>query len=207
MQGFTLFPARLFGVLALVVGGLFATQAHADSTDLSLTVEKNIQSYVVNADGSFVLDVELVSRINEERAIKPNAQRSVSFNRTLETLDIVEAYTLKADGRKAQVNADQIKEQQEQASAEAPMFQDSRVKVVIFPEVAVGDRLVLRYQRHRTTALFPGQFEDLSAPDYYQQKQVTLTYDLPADMPLYADFKGFKASNPASAKGRKTYRW
>ena len=207
MQGFTLFPARLFGVLALVVGGLFATQAQADSTDLSLTVEKNIQSYVVNADGSFVLDVELVSRINEERAIKPNAQRSVSFNRTLETLDIIEAYTLKADGRKAQVNADQIKEQQEQASAEAPMFQDSRVKVVIFPEVAVGDRLVLRYQRHRTTALFPGQFEDLSAPDYYQQKQVTLTYDLPADMPLYADFKGFKASNPASDKGRKTYRW
>ena len=207
MQGFTLFPARLFGVLALVVGGLFATQAQADSTDLSLTVEKNIQSYVVNADGSFVLDVELVSRINEERAIKPNAQRSVSFNRTLETLDIVEAYTLKADGRKAQVNADQIKEQQEQASAEAPMFQDSRVKVVIFPEVAVGDRLVLRYQRHRTTALFPGQFEDLYAPDYYQQKQVMLTYDLPADMPLHADFRGFKASNPASDKGRKTYRW
>ncbi|MFS9669930.1 DUF3857 domain-containing protein, partial [Klebsiella pneumoniae] len=76
--------------------------------------------YVVNADGSFVLDVELVSRINEERAIQPNAQRSVSFNRTLETLDIAEAYTLKADGRKVKVSADQIKEQQEKASVEAP---------------------------------------------------------------------------------------
>ncbi len=207
MQGFTPSPARLFGVLAVLVCGLLTAHANADGTDRSLTVEKNIQSYVVNADGSFVLDVELVSRINEERAIQPNAQRSVSFNRTLETLDIAEAYTLKADGRKVKVSADQIKEQQEKASVEAPMFQDSLVKVVIFPEVAVGDRLVLHYQRHRTTPLFPGQFEDLSAPDYYQQETVTFTYDMPADMPLHADFKGFKASTPDAAKGRKVYRW
>ncbi|MGH8448541.1 DUF3857 domain-containing protein, partial [Pseudomonas sp.] len=170
-------PARLFGVLAMLVCGFFSATANADYTDLSLTVEKNLQSYVVNADGSFVLDVELVSRINEERAIKPNAQRSVSFNRTLETLAIIEAYTLKADGRKVPVSADQIKEQQEQASANAPMFQDSLVKVVIFPELAVGDRMVLHYRLQRTTPLFPGQFEDLYAPDFYQYEQVRLSYD------------------------------
>ena len=175
MQSVTLFPARLFGAAVVVVCGLFSAQANADYTDRSLTVEKNSQAYVVNADGSFVLDFELVSRINEERAIKPNAQRSVSFNRSLETVDIVEAYTQKADGRKVPVAADQIKEQQEQASAEAPMFQDSRVKVVIFPDVAVGDRMVLRYQRHRTTAMFPGQFEDLYAPDFYENQQIHFT--------------------------------
>lgn len=100
MQGFTRSPARLFGVLAVILCGLFTAQAHADYTDLSLTHEKHIQSFVVNADGTFVLDVERVLRINEERAIKSNAQRSVSYNRTLETLDIVDAYTLKPDGRK-----------------------------------------------------------------------------------------------------------
>lgn len=111
-----------------------------------------------------------------------------------------EAYTLKADGRKVKVSADQIKEQQEKASVEAPMFQDSLVKVVIFPEVAVGDRLVLHYQRHRTTPLFPGQFEDLSAPDYYQQETVTFTYDMPADMPTS------KASRPQRPTQRKDAR-
>jgi transglutaminase-like putative cysteine protease len=200
-------PARLFGVLAMLVCGFFSATANADYTDLSLTVEKNLQSYVVNADGSFVLDVELVSRINEERAIKPNAQRSVSFNRTLETLAIIEAYTLKADGRKVPVSADQIKEQQEQASANAPMFQDSLVKVVIFPELAVGDRMVLHYRLQRTTPLFPGQFEDLYAPDFYQYEQVRLSYDMPAEMPLHADSRGFKASTPATANGRVVYRW
>jgi transglutaminase-like putative cysteine protease len=207
MQGLKPSTTRLFGVLVAVICGVFTTTAHADYTDHSLTVEKNIQTYVVNADGSFELDFEQVSRINEERAIKPNAQHSVSFNRTLETLDIVEAYTLKPDGRKVQVGADQIKEQQEQASAEAPMFQDSRVKVVIFPELTVGDRMVLRYKRHRTTPLFPGQFEDLYAPDFYQNEQISLTYDMPANMALHADMKAFKASAPTTANGRTVYRW
>ncbi|MGX5794917.1 DUF3857 and transglutaminase domain-containing protein [Pseudomonas sp. ArH3a] len=207
MQSVTLSPTRLFGALTVVICGLFSAQASADYTDRSLTVEKNNQSYVVKADGSFVLDVELVRRINEERAIKPNAERSVSFNRTLETVDIVDAYTLKADGRKVPVAADQIKEQQEQASAEAPMFQDSRIKVVIFPDVAVGDRMVLHYQRQRTKPMFPGQFEDLYAPDFYENQQSHLTYDMPADMPLFADVRGFKATEPTTANGRKIYRW
>ena len=207
MQGFTLSPARLFGVLAVVVCGLFAAQAQADDTDRSLTIEKNTQSYVVNADGSFVLDVEVIAKVNEERAIKLHAQRPLAFNRTLETLKIVEAYTQKASGRKIRVQPKQIKEQQEQASADAPMFQDSRVKVVIFPDVAVGDRLVLRYQRQRNKPLFPQQFEDLNAPDFYATEQTSFSYDMPANMPLYADAKGYKASTPAAAPGRKIYRW
>ncbi|MFV9648478.1 DUF3857 domain-containing transglutaminase family protein [Pseudomonas citrulli] len=207
MQGLTFSALRLFGVLTIMNCVLFAAKARADYTDLSLTHERDIQSYVVNADGSFVLDVERVMRINEERALKPNAQRSVSYNRTLETLDIVEAYTLKPDGRKVVVSADQIKEQQEQVSAEAPMFQDSRVKVVIFPELQVGDRMVMRYQRHRNTPLLPGQFEDLSSPDFYQNEQVRLIYDMPANMQLHADSRGFNASTPTTANGRTVYRW
>lgn len=176
-------------------------------TDHSVTLEKNIQSFIVQSDGSFTLDVELVSRINEERAINIKAQQPLSYNRSFEKLDIIEAFTQKPDGRKVAVDATQIKEQQEQASAQAPMFQDSRVKVVIFPEVAVGDRLVLRYQRHRATALFPKHFEDLNVPDFNPVGQFTLIYDLPAGMPLYADTRGFKPSTPRAAPGRKAYRW
>ena len=54
MQGLTFSALRLFGVLTIMNCVLFAAQARADYTDLSLTHEKNIQSYVVNADGSFV---------------------------------------------------------------------------------------------------------------------------------------------------------
>ena len=206
MQGSYLPPLRLLGVLLLAACSL-TVQAATDETDHSATFEKNQQSYVINADGSFVQTIELVTRINEERAIKNNAQRSLSYNRSLETLEVLEAFTQKADGRQVKVGAEQIKEQQETASSEAPMFQDSRVKVVIFPQVAVGDRLVLRYQRQRTTALFPQQFEDFFVPDFYDTEQLSLSYDLPADKPLFVDARGFKASTPAAAAGRKVYRW
>ena len=106
--------------------------------DRPLQVERESTRFVLNADGSFVATLETVHLINEERAIKAWAQRSMSYNRTLETLEVVQAYTQKPDGRKVQVKADQIKEQQERASADAPMFQDTLLKVVIFPEVAVS---------------------------------------------------------------------
>lgn len=193
----------------LPVTMLWAGLAHAftDGIDRSITLEKVAQTFVVQKDGSFRLDVDSVMLINEERAIKTNAQHPISYNRSLETLEVVEAYTQKPDGRKVQVDAAHIKEQQEQASAQAPMFQDSVNKVVIFPEVAVGDRLVLRYQRNRATPLFPGQFEDITVPQFYPVGQFSLTYDLPQGMPLQADARGFKASSPASGEGRTVYRW
>lgn len=204
---FKTYFASIAGVLALALACISPAQAKDDGTDHSLTLEKVIQSFVVQADGSFKIDVETVSRINEERAIQAKAQQPLSYNRAFETIEIVEAFTRKPDGRKVMVDASQIKEQQERASSFAPMFQDSRVKVVIFPEVAVGDQLVLRYQRHRATALFPGHFEDLTAPEFHPIGQFTLIYDLPADMPLFADNRGFKASMPKAGAGRKVYRW
>ncbi|CAI3805780.1 hypothetical protein GLGCALEP_03979 [Pseudomonas sp. MM221] len=193
----------------LPVAMLWAGLAHAftDGIDRSVTLEKIAQTFVVQKDGSFRLDVDSVMLINEERAIKANAQHPVSYNRSLETLEVLEAYTQKPDGRKVQVDAAHIKEQQEQASAQAPMFQDSVNKVVIFPEVAVGDRLVLRYQRNRATPLFPGQFEDITVPQFYPVGQFSLTYDLPQGMPLQADARGFKASPAATGQGRTVYRW
>lgn len=207
MQFSGLFPTRLIGALTLLAVTLGAAQAKDDGTDPSVTIEKEIQANVINADGSFVVTSDTVILINEERAIKEQAQRSLSYNSTLETLDVIHAYTEKPDGRKVAVRPEQIKEQQELASAQAPMFQDTRVKVVIFPEVAIGDRMVLQFKKTRTTALFPGQFEDLSYPAFNPTRQFTLIYDLPADMPLYADAKGFAASTPAAAPGRRIYRW
>ncbi len=199
--------ARQLCVLAVAVGVCGMAHAKDDAADRAVTIEKDTQTYVVNADGSYVLEADKVVRINEERAIKFSAQRAVSYNRSLDTLEIVEAFTQKPDGRKVMVNADRIREQQERASADAPMFQNSRVKVVIFPEVAVGDRLSLRYQRIRKTALFPGEFMDFSTASVNPTERYSLTYDLPADKPLYAEARGFAASTPAAAPGRKVYRW
>ncbi|WP_028943813.1 DUF3857 domain-containing transglutaminase family protein [Pseudomonas vranovensis] len=199
-------PARVVGMFCCLFMFTLA-QAKDDGTDPSVTIEKDIQRTVVAEDGSFETTQELVTLINEERAIQYRAQHSLYYNRTLETLEVVQAYTQKPDGRKVVVSAEQIKEQQEQQSAQAPMFHDSLVKVVIFPEVAVGDRLVLNVKKQRKTPLFPGQFEDLAMPQFHPTQQFTQIYDLPANLKLHADARGFKAKPPKTAGGRTVYQW
>jgi transglutaminase-like putative cysteine protease len=194
----------IVGILSLSV--LYTAHAKDDGTDPSVTIEKNIESYLINADGSFVMTKEVVFLINEDRAVKAQGQEALSYNRTLETLDVVEAYTQKPDGRKVVVQPDHIKEQQEGRSAAAPMFQDTRVKTIVFSEVAVGDRLVFQYKVNRTTPYFPSQFSDLESPNAYPIKEFRRIYDLPESMVLHADAIGFSAS-VSSGKGRNRYQW
>lgn len=199
-------PARWLALLACLC---LATLTHAndDSSDQSVTYEKDIRHSVVAADGSYTFTREVTLRINEERAIATYAQPPLPYNRTQETLDILQAYTLKPDGSRLTVGPEQIREQQEPNSAQAPMFHDSVMKVLIFPQVAVGDRLVLSYKKQRRVALFPGQFQDLSFPQPHPTQQLTLIYDLPAEVALNVEAKGFKATPPRTEKGRTRYQW
>lgn len=203
----TFLLVRLLGFLVPCLLMLNTALGEDDGTDNSIIIEKDVRTHVINADGSFVATNEIVVLINEERAVKTYSQRSLSYHRTRESLEVVEAYTQKPDGRKISVKADRIKEQQERQSSDAPMFLDTLVKVIIFPEVAVGDRIVLHFKTRNTTALFTNQFEALSYPEFHPTEQYTLIYDLPKNMQLYADARGFKASAPVMGGGRVIYRW
>ena len=195
----------LLGVLCASVPGV--AYPKDDGTDTSMTVERAVESNVIEPDGTFVMTYEEMLRINEERAVKRYAQIPISYNRMLETVEIVEAYTHKADGRRIKVQPDQIKDQQESRSSGAPMFQDTRAKTIIFPEVAVGDRLFLQFKKARTTPLFPGQYEALFLPSFLIIKQLQLIYDVPESVRLHAEAKGFSGSTSSSGPGRRRYQW
>jgi hypothetical protein len=64
-------------LIAGVLGVSLLLVAHAkdDGTDPSSTVEKEIQKFVINADATYVLTVDRVVLINEERAIKSGQSR------------------------------------------------------------------------------------------------------------------------------------
>ena len=176
-------------------------------TDPSLVIDKYIQHFKVEPDGSFVLTVDNVKTIAQQRAVQGHSQYYISYNKTLDDVIAVEGYTEKPDGRRVAVQLEHIKDQQEAVSSDAPMFQDTRVKIVVFPEVAVGDKLAVHYVIKRSTPLFPGHFEDLSSSQFYVNRQFLLIYDMPASMPLYADAAGFVAVAAEAAPGRKLYQW
>jgi transglutaminase-like putative cysteine protease len=194
--------------ICLVTGlGLGLARAADTGTDPSLVIDKYIQHFVVSPDGSYVLTVDNVKTIAEQRAVQAHSQYYITYNKTLDEVTAVEGYTEKPDGRRVPVQPGEIKDQQEAVSSDAPMFQDTRVKIVVFPEVAVGDKLAVHYVVKRTTPLFPGQFEDLSSSQFYLNREFKLIYDMPASMPLYADAAGFEPVAADSAPGRKVYQW
>ena len=198
---------RFLATLCCLLAIALPAPAADTGTDPSLVIEKYIQHFVVNRDGSYTLTVDNVKRIMEPRAVQAHGQYYISYNKTLDEVDAVTAYTEKPDGRRVPVQADQIKDQQESASTDAPMFQDTRLKVVVFPDVAVGDRLVVRYVVRRVTPLFPSHFEDLSSSQFFENRQFQLIYDMPEAMPLHADAVGFRALAADSPPGRKRYQW
>jgi hypothetical protein len=196
----------------LFICWLFAwTQAFArdTGTDPTVVVDRTIQHYVVERDGSYQLSVDHAETIVQQRALRTHGQYAISYNRTLDDLLSLEAWTQKPDGRRVLVQPAQVQDQQEAAAGagEAPMFQDTRLKVVVFPEAAVGDQLVVRYVVKRKAALFTGHFEDLSFSPFYLNKNFLLIYDMPAAMPLRADAVGFVPVPGESPPGRRRYQW
>ncbi|WP_343729737.1 DUF3857 domain-containing protein [Duganella sp.] len=200
---------NLKSIALLCAAVLFSAHALAadDGSDPSHTVLKNLQHFVVQRDGSYALTEELLLQLNEQRAVGYDAQPHFHFNRTLENVEVLEAYTEKPDGRRLPVQPDQIKLQQEPAYNGAPMFQDMQIKAVIYPDVAVGDKLYSKIRKTRNIALFGGQFYDSTYPPYRPLKQLTLIYDLPADMALKSDALGFKPAPTERHDGRTVYRW
>ncbi|MCD2517040.1 DUF3857 and transglutaminase domain-containing protein [Massilia sp. G4R7] len=180
----------------------------ADSgTDRSVLVDRYVQHYTVEPSGAYLLEVELVKTIAGAAAIEQQAEQFIGFNASLDTVTAIEAWTTKADGRRLAVGPAAIREQQEAASSDAPMFQDTRLKAVIFPDVAVGDTLTLRYKVRRHTPLFAGHFEDFTVARQLRYGDFRLVYDLPASMPLHADPVGFEPLSLDSAPGRRRYGW
>ncbi|ALK95423.2 DUF3857 domain-containing transglutaminase family protein [Massilia sp. WG5] len=183
--------------------------ARDTGTDPGVVVDRSIQHYVVEPDGSYQLSVDHAKTIVQPRALRAHGQYTISYNRTLDEVLSLEAWTQKPDGRRVPVQPGQVQDQQEAAAAsgEAPMFQDTRLKVVVFPEAAVGDQLVVRYVLRRRAALFPGHFEDLSTSPFYFNRNFLLIYDMPASMPLHADAVGFVPVPGESPPGRRRYQW
>lgn len=181
--------------------------ARDSGTDHSVIVDRYLRHVVVDEGGSYTLTVEQAKTIVTRQALGEHAQFYIGYNQSLDEVMSVEAHTEKADGRLLPVQPHQIRDQQEPASLEAPMFQDTRLKVVVFPDVEAGDRVVVRYVVHRHTPLFPGHFEDLTAARFYRHRDFRLIYDMPASMPLHADAAGFEPVPSPHPPGKQRYQW
>jgi transglutaminase-like putative cysteine protease len=179
--------------------------AFADTGDEPSTIVSDDHEFVVAEDGSVAEDDATVLRANTSAGIDEIAQRYVWYDKSVSKVDIVEAYSVDANGVRHDVSSDQIRDIQEPRSAGAPSFSDAKLRVVIFPAVGVGSTVHLRFRKSQATPVIAGQFNYYVEPNQRPVLDQRLVFDLPADKPLYADARGYIAQPPVTANGRTRY--
>lgn len=164
------------------------------------------QEITVTADGKSVTVSNMQLQILSPAAVRV-AQFPVSYNATLEDLEITEAHTLKADGTSIPVDPSAILTQRPAATdALAPIYTDREQKLIIFPNVEPGDSMVYTSRTTLKTPLMPGQFTLSRVPnDALAVDETSYTLNAPAAMAL-----NFDSSWPHETTRQGdtvTYRW
>ncbi|WP_088504980.1 DUF3857 domain-containing transglutaminase family protein [Burkholderia ubonensis] len=169
------------------------------------TLERDVHEFVIQRDGSLEEHDDATLRANDANGIDAIAQRYVWFDKDLEKVDLLAAQTLDRDGVAHPVSPDAIRDVQEPRSAGAPTFQDGVLRTVVFPGVEAGSRTRVAFRKVRTRPLNPGYFGYFVEPSRDPVDYQRLVFDVPADMPLHADARGYVALPPVTANGRTRY--
>lgn len=165
--------------------------------------------YDVNADGTDVETKSWALKVLSQQGVESAQRASVSFSDRLEKMDVTAAYTLKPDGRKIQVPATNYQDETNTGRGTAtPMFSDIRTKTVAFPDVGVGDTVVLEYKLTQHEATFPGNFsmlQSFSKFEVYDDVQVSVS--APASLGLQVYARGVEGGEAPSSDGRRNWAW
>ncbi len=165
--------------------------------------------YAVRPDAGNVQTETHEILLKTKAAVEQFSQVRLSYSEKMEALDVVSAYTLTADGQRRDVPADRIYTQESYSSAAAAMYADRKVRVIVFPNLAPGTRLVYQVRRTQQTPYFPGYFglwETFNVFTQYDDAEVTLS--APASLAMYVDSRGVQGSDTPTVKnGQAQWRW
>ncbi len=141
-----------------------------------------------------------------EAAAKSAGQQTLTYSELTEDLEVTEAYTLKGDGGKLPVDPSKIFVQAA-PGARAPMFDDLKSKVIVFPDVAANDTLVYTSVRHAKEAHFPGQFFRTEVfPRLIAWNEVRISISVPKSLSLSVETHDL-AMEKQTDGDRVVYRW
>lgn len=189
-------------------GANVAADAPYDTADTApVTLVSDVHEFVIQHDGSLDEHDDSTLRANNANGIDAVAQRYVWFDKNLEKVDLLAAETIDRDGVAHPVGVDGIRDVQEPRSAGAPTFQDGLLRTVVFPGVEAGSSTRVAFRKTRTKPVNRGYFGYTVEPSREPVDNQRLIFDLPADMPLYADARGYVALPPVTANGRTRYEF
>lgn len=196
-------------LLILVAVGTATAQFAAPEYKSPLTIKNLNITFTVNADGTYTQEVNGEIRINTDQAVQSQAQTYVPFSKTLQSLEVIEAYTETAGGEKIPVPEDKIITQQSPISTTAPAFDDIKITVIVFPQISTGATKSYHYMLKQTTPLFENHFSMFDMiPQSVDLESATYMLIAPEDLKMHIqaiDIEGGRVTS--EIPGKSKYVW
>ncbi len=172
----------------ILLCGVVTFLSSAASAEPNIMVRQLNIDVTIQPDGRYTKIFHMERSATNATAADRIGQFAIPFNPSLGRLDIIEAYTLKADGTRKNVDVSAIRDQLAPGVPNLPMFFDVQQKIVVFPDVAVGDTEVLTAQAEIDRPLLPGQFTwEVAFERFTGWQNVAITVTAPRDFPLYTE--------------------
>ena len=189
--------ALLRCALALALLGLVPARASAAEADSPFIFDAVTATITVAADGSHVTDTELVIRIVPGAGLRA-AQIPLSWSRSVERLEILEARIDKKDGRAIVLGKEAFQDDPPTGDRYFHEFSDESRTVLSFPDAREGDLLTIRTRREAFRPRVPGGFMTtvmLARTAGWEETNYIL--NLPAAMPLRVEARAFDHTSEA----------
>ncbi len=135
-------------------------------------------------------------------AVQALGQQQLQFIEGMQKLETLEAYTEKSDGRHIPVDPADIITRDGAAGLQATYAPDLKLRTIVFPDVSVGDTLVMTNKTDILQDQFPGQFTYI---DLFPRSQllasVQLTIEAPAGLDVGVKATGIGTTDKTEAAG------
>lgn len=198
-----------FGMLVVVLASCQVAQAEEDTALPLLKIVHSQVDYQLNADGSYTKTERQTIQPLTKEGVDMVASDSLGFSSKREQYTQITAYTQKSDGRKLMVSEDKIFTQEDPAAQGAPQYSDYKYRAFAYPDVEVGDQVVLESTLKVAEGSFKGYFtetESVNPAVVVDLAEVSLSQ--PVSMPkLNLDVRGWQTVKVAEAGGMRRYYW
>lgn len=175
---------------------------------LGITVEKYVADYVVNADGTSVETWEMQQRFDSDLVIERYKKLERTFNSDLRKAEVLDAYILKADGKKVTLAPDAIQIKPTSQAEAAPNFSSYKQIQISYDGLKEGDATYFKIRLTTTKPHFEKQFDMLeSFPFAYNWKSIEVNLTAPPDFPLYVQAVDLDGGKLADENGKARWQW
>ncbi|MGY8682620.1 DUF3857 and transglutaminase domain-containing protein [Bradyrhizobium sp. UFLA05-153] len=177
-------------VVAITLTSALVAPALADEAPFS----RRVSMALTVLPGDLLETISTVDvAIRSEVAVTAFGQITLQVNEHFANLEIIEATTVKADGRRIDVPADKILTSNLPNASQLGIFEaDVRNRTIVFPDVAVGDSLHYKtHSRERQHGISGGFSATYVVPPSGRFENVEITLDAPKSLAVAEQSDGF----------------